>query len=163
LVALLAPEEAARWQSLLVEIAPRAYALSCRHRVSYRFKQIAIRHAAKNNAAVRMDKAFADILEEFVMLFAVVDPIGSIPVFLAIAASLSAEKHASIAIKAVVIAWSILMFFIVFGQVFLEAIGISLVSFQLAGSLVLLLFGLNMIFGEARPDSEIGLAIKSDV
>lgn len=110
-----------------------------------------------------MDAAITDILEEFVMLFAVVDPIGSIPVFLAIAASLPAEKHASIAIRAVLIAWAVLLFFIVFGQIFLEAIGVSLLSFQLAGSLVLLLFGLNMIFGEARPEGEVTLTTKSDV
>lgn len=110
-----------------------------------------------------MEKSLAHIMEEFAMLFAVVDPIGTIPVFLAIVISLPEEKRSSVAFKAVLIAGSLLLFFIAFGQMFLEAIGVSLSSFQLAGSLVLLLFGLNMIFGEARQDSEIGLAEKSDV
>ncbi len=47
----------------------------------------------------------------------------------------------------------ILLVFIVIGQPVLEALGIDLASFQIAGGLVLLIIGLRMIFEEVRDAS----------
>lgn len=95
------------------------------------------------------------MLREFVTLWVVIDPVGTIPVFLAATSGLSTAARRSVALRAVAVATGILMFFIVFGQLLIEALGISLVSFQIAGSIVLLLFALSMIFGTAKPDQEI--------
>ena len=104
-----------------------------------------------------------DLFHEFSLLFAVIDPIGSVPVFIAAAAFVPVERRRSVAIKSVMISAMILVFFIVLGQLFLEAVGVSLVSFQLAGAVVLFLFGLNMIFGNSKPEEISGLAEKSDL
>jgi multiple antibiotic resistance protein len=93
-----------------------------------------------------------EILTDFVTLLVVVNPLGKLSVFLAITAGLPPERRHAIALRAVLIAFGVLLFFIVCGQILLEALGIRIESFQLAGSLVLLLFGLQMVFDTvARP------------
>ena len=53
----------------------------------------------------------------------------------------------AVAAYAIAISFAVLLFFIVGGQFLLEALKIPMSSFQLAGSLVLLLFGLKMVLG----------------
>lgn len=48
----------------------------------------------------------------------------------------------------------VLLFFLIAGQLLLEAMQIPLPAFQAAGGLVLLLFALSMIFGESKPEQE---------
>lgn len=98
---------------------------------------------------------FDSLAVQFVVLWAVIDPIGSIPVYLAKTIGLPIEDRRKIARNAVVISAGILMFFLVGGQMLLEAMQIPLSAFQAAGGLVLLLFALTMIFGESKPEQEI--------
>ncbi|QIM63416.1 MarC family transcriptional regulator [Pasteurellaceae bacterium Orientalotternb1] len=98
---------------------------------------------------------FDSLVVQFVVLWAVIDPIGSIPVYLAKTIGLSPDDRRKIARNATVIAAGILLFFLVMGQWLLEAMQIPLSAFQIAGGLVLLLFALSMIFGESKPDQEI--------
>ncbi len=49
----------------------------------------------------------------------------------------------------------ILLFFIIAGEIILDAIGIPLSVFQIAGGIVLFLFSLTMIFGDSKPDKEV--------
>lgn len=97
----------------------------------------------------------AQILQEFITLWVVIDPIGTLPVFLAVTVGLSAAARREVAFKAIATAFGVLLFFILVGQIVLEALGLSLGAFQIAGGLVLLLFSLQMIFGEAKPEAEI--------
>ena len=92
------------------------------------------------------------------VLWAVIDPIGSIPVYLTKTVGLSVEDRRKIALKAVMISAGILIFFLIAGQALLEAMQIPLTAFQIAGGLVLLLFALTMIFGEGKPEQEIRLS-----
>ena len=94
------------------------------------------------------------IIKEFIALWVVIDPIGSIPVFIAVTAGLSAAAQRKVAIKAIAVSAAILLFFLVGGQVLLEALDIHLAAFQIAGGIVLLLFALTMIFGESKVDEE---------
>ncbi|WGE88502.1 MarC family protein [Actinobacillus equuli subsp. haemolyticus] len=98
---------------------------------------------------------FDSLAVQFVVLWAVIDPIGSIPVYLAKTIGLPIEDRRKIARNAVVISAGILMFFLVGGQMLLEAMQIPLAAFQAAGGLVLLLFSLTMIFGESKPEQEM--------
>ncbi|NQW10675.1 MAG: MarC family protein [Alphaproteobacteria bacterium] len=91
------------------------------------------------------------IIEQFVMLWVVIDPIGTIPVFVAVTAGLTAPQRAKVALRAAVIAAGILLVFLVGGQFLIDALDISLPAFQIAGGLVLFLFALTMIFGELNP------------
>ena len=101
---------------------------------------------------------FDSLVVQFVVLWAVIDPIGSIPVYLTKTVSLSVEDRRKIALKAVMISAGILIFFLIAGQALLEAMQIPLTAFQIAGGLVLLLFALTMIFGEGKPEQEIKLS-----
>lgn len=101
---------------------------------------------------------FDSLVVQFVVLWAVIDPIGSIPVYLTKTVGLSVEDRRKIALKAVMISAGILIFFLIAGQALLEAMQIPLTAFQIAGGLVLLLFALTMIFGEGKPEQEIKLS-----
>ena len=103
----------------------------------------------------------ADRLSEFVTLWVVIDPIGSLPVFLAIAATRSRQDARVIAIHAVLVAFGILVFFTILGQFLLQQINVPLTAFQIAGGIVLFIFALQMIFGEAKAENDDALAAQS--
>ncbi|GEP55575.1 UPF0056 inner membrane protein [Reyranella soli] len=90
---------------------------------------------------------------EFVTLLVILDPIATIPLFLVAAEGLDRRGSLLVAFYAMVISFLVLMFFIVAGQFLLAALKIPIASFQLAGSLVLLLFGVKMVLG--RMDEQL--------
>ena len=94
------------------------------------------------------------LLEEFVTLWVVIDPIGTVPVFVAVTAHLSAADGRRIALHAFLAACGVLLFFLLCGQLLIDALGISLPAFQIAGGLILFLFALTMIFGTSKPEEE---------
>lgn len=94
------------------------------------------------------------LLEHFVTLWVVIDPIGTIPVFIAVTAGLGAAARRKTAFLAALISAGVLLFFLIFGQVVIEALDIGLNSFQVAGGIILFLFALTMIFGESKQDVE---------
>ncbi|RBP93689.1 multiple antibiotic resistance protein [Rhodobacter sp. 140A] len=100
----------------------------------------------------------AQLLQEFITLWVVIDPIGTLPVFLAVTAGMSAGQRRAVAIRAVVVSFVVLTLFIVLGQVVLDALGLALPAFQIAGGIVLFLFALTMIFGHSKPEEEIAEA-----
>lgn len=97
----------------------------------------------------------SDILATFIFFFAVIDPIGTVPVFISVTKRYEEKIKRKIALRAVIVSALILVFFVVAGEVILTAINIPLAAFQVAGGIVLLLFGLSMIFGESKPEEEM--------
>ncbi|AZV79653.1 MarC family protein [Parasedimentitalea marina] len=95
-----------------------------------------------------------DLLERFITLWVVIDPIGTIPVFIAVTAGMAAPDRRKTALLATVVSIAVLLFFLMFGQLLIDALGISLLSFQVAGGVVLFLFALTMIFGDSKPASD---------
>lgn len=93
-------------------------------------------------------------VKEFITLWVVIDPIGTIPVFLAITAGLSAAQQKMIALRATMTAGLILVFFIIGGQILMEGLNIHLEAFQIAGGIVLFMFATTMIFGDGKPAAE---------
>ena len=93
-------------------------------------------------------------LREFISIWVVVDPIGTIPVFIAVTAGMSAHLQRRIALKSTFIATVILLLFIVGGQVLMEGLDIHLEAFQIAGGIVLFMFATTMIFGDGKPALE---------
>lgn len=96
-----------------------------------------------------------ELLNEFVLLWAVVDPIGTVPVFIAVAAAMPQQDQRRLAIKSILVASGVLLFFGVAGEALLQAMDLPLASFQVAGGVVLFMFASTMIFGPSKPDDEI--------
>lgn len=103
------------------------------------------------------------LIQDFLIIWATIDPLGTMALFAALTAHLTPEKRKATAIKAIIYAGSVLLGAIIIGQIVLGAMGIRLVSFQLAGGIILFLFGLQMIFGSgsenANRDSEHDMAV----
>jgi multiple antibiotic resistance protein len=96
-----------------------------------------------------------DLIATFIFFFAVIDPIGTVPVFIAVTSRFEDQIKRKIAVKATLVSAAILLFFVVAGEVILTAIEIPLSAFQIAGGIVLFLFALSMIFGESKPEEEL--------
>lgn len=94
------------------------------------------------------------LIKTFIFLFAVIDPLGSIPVFLEATKQFDDASKKRIAINASVIAACVLFFFIAVGQIIMEAMQITLSAFQISGGVILFLFSLTMVFGEGKPEEE---------
>lgn len=98
-----------------------------------------------------------DFIAVFITFFAVVDPIGTVPVFIAVTDQYNDKTKRRIALLATVVSACILLFFLMIGEFVLTALAIPLPAFQISGGIVLFLFALNMIFGDSKPDEEIKL------
>ncbi len=85
-------------------------------------------------------------IQDALIIWATIDPIGTMALFAALTARLSPAERRRTAFKAIAYAAAVLIGSIVIGQVLLSAMGIRLMSFQLGGGIILFLFGLRMIF-----------------
>ncbi|HBG30011.1 MarC family protein [Candidatus Macondimonas diazotrophica] len=97
-----------------------------------------------------MDK----LLQDALIIWATVDPIGTLAIFTGLTSGLDAAQRRCTAIRAVAYATAVLIGAIVVGQLLLTAMGIRLISFQLGGGIILFLFGLQMIFGSGLSSGE---------
>ncbi|MBB3166840.1 MarC family protein [Simiduia aestuariiviva] len=86
-------------------------------------------------------------LQDALIIWATIDPIGTMAIFVSITAELSAQERQQAAKRTVLYAGAVLIGAIVIGQLLLTAMGIRLISLQLGGGIILFLFGLQMIFG----------------
>ena len=100
------------------------------------------------------------IIEKFIkdalILWATIDPIGTLAIFASLTASLTPKERFKTAVKAISYSAIILIGAVVIGQILLSAMGISLVSLQVAGGIILFIFSLQMIFGDALAFSSGG-------
>ena len=90
---------------------------------------------------------YADYVDDLITLFVVLDPVGSVPIFLNATEQLDARDRPKVAVVGVLVSLLVLMFFLYLAQYALEAMHISIPAFRIAGAAVLFLFALQMIFG----------------
>lgn len=84
-----------------------------------------------------------EIVAAFMVLFAIIDIFGSIPIIL----SIKAKTGNVNALKTTLVAYGIMLLFLFIGEPLLGIFGVDISSFAIAGSFVLLLIGLEMILG----------------
>jgi multiple antibiotic resistance protein len=82
----------------------------------------------------------------FVTFFVVIDPPGCAPIFASLTAGADAVHRRMMALRSTAIAAAILLFFALFGEDLLDALGISLAAFRIAGGIMLFLIALEMVF-----------------
>ena len=93
-------------------------------------------------------------LKSFLTLFVVMDPVGLVPVFLALAGERSPQEQARIARKAVLVAAGLLTFFYFFGRELLSYLGISLDALKVAGGILLFRIATEMVFAHHQRETE---------
>jgi multiple antibiotic resistance protein len=86
----------------------------------------------------------------FVTLFVIMDPPGTVPIFLALTAKMTGKQRVRAARQAVVVAFGVIVAFAVFGQQLLKYLHISLPALQCAGGLLLLLVALELLTGRSE-------------
>jgi MarC family membrane protein len=93
--------------------------------------------------------------EAFVTLFVIMDPLGTVPVFLALTAGRTRRARARAAGQAVLVSLGVIVSFAVFGQQILDYLGIGIPALQGAGGLLLLLVALDLLTGRAEDPQQI--------
>jgi multiple antibiotic resistance protein len=86
---------------------------------------------------------FKDIISAFIVLFAVIDVTGSLPIFV----DLRTKHQAFSPLKASFFSLLILLMFFFVGEGILNLFNVDISSFAVAGSLVLFVLGCEMTFG----------------
>ena len=100
--------------------------------------------------------------EVFVTLFVIMDPIGTIPIFLSLTRGRSAATIRRAAWQAVAVSFGVICAFAFFGQAILDYLHISLPALKAAGGLLLLLVALELLTGkEETPtaNSDVNVAL----
>lgn len=90
-----------------------------------------------------MEHSFASAT---ILLLLITDPLGNIPIFVNALKAVPAARRARVILREVLIAFAVLLGFMFAGDVFLQALGLTDVSLQIGGALVLFLIALRMIF-----------------
>jgi MarC family membrane protein len=90
-----------------------------------------------------MDHSF---LSAFVLLLLVLDPFGSLPIFISVLGGVEPQRRNRVALREVAIAFAVLMAFMVGGQGFLDLMRLSERSLEVAGGVILLVIAMKMVF-----------------
>lgn len=90
-----------------------------------------------------MDHSF---ISAFVLLLLVLDPFGSLPIFVSVMSGVPQERRRRVALREVVIAFGVLLAFMLAGQGFLSLMRLSERSLEVAGGVILLIIAIRMIF-----------------
>ena len=84
----------------------------------------------------------------FVTVFALVDPIGALPFFVALTEGFSEADRAVVIRRAVLVLGTILMVFAILGTFLFAAFGLTLAAFEIAGGVLLFMVAYDMLHGE---------------
>jgi multiple antibiotic resistance protein len=87
-------------------------------------------------------------------IFFLVDPFAALPTFLAVTAGADRLRRRGMAWKASLTAWVVLTAFAVAGKYLFQVFGITLPAFEIAGGVILLLIGLDMLEAKRSPTQE---------
>jgi MarC family membrane protein len=93
--------------------------------------------------AAPMDHSF---VSAFVLLLLVLDPLGSLPIFIPIMRSVAPQRRRWVAVREVGVAFAVLFAFMFFGEGFLHVMRLSERSLEVAGGVILLMVAIRMIF-----------------
>jgi MarC family membrane protein len=90
-----------------------------------------------------MDHTF---LSALVLLLLVLDPFGSLPIFISVMHEVAPERRLRVALRESALAFGVLMAFMLTGQTFLTLMRLSERSLEVAGGVILLIIAMRMIF-----------------
>jgi multiple antibiotic resistance protein len=88
----------------------------------------------------------SSLIDTFIVLFVVIDPIGLAPIFGSITHGASALARKRMALRGTMVAAVLLVVFVFVGAPLLASLGISMPAFQIAGGVLLFLIAVDMVF-----------------
>jgi len=106
---------------------------------------------------------FGDLLRSTIALFVVIDPVGSVPLFIIITQKMERAERASVTKTAIITAAGLLFAFAVAGTQILSVFGITVSSFMVAGGVLLFIVAIELLthsewrFGAAGAQGESGV------
>jgi multiple antibiotic resistance protein len=90
------------------------------------------------------------LAEVFITLFVIMDPPGTVPIFLGLTGAMTSRQRHRAARQAILVAFGVVVSFAVFGQQLLSYMHISLPALQASGGLLLLLVAMELLTGKSE-------------
>lgn len=98
------------------------------------------------------------MLETFIVasttFFATIGPLDVVAMFAGLTATETQQHRRRMALRGILISASILIFFALIGELLLSSLGISLAALKVSGGILLILIGIEMVFGHSDDDHE---------
>jgi multiple antibiotic resistance protein len=94
--------------------------------------------------------------EVFITLFVIMDPPGTVPIFLGLTGAMTARQRNHAARQAILVAFGVIVSFALFGQQLLSYMHISLPALQASGGLLLLLVAMELLTGKMEEPEPSG-------
>lgn len=101
-----------------------------------------------------------NLVKSTIALFVVIDPIGSVPLFIALTEKMRKDERKAVSKTAIVTAAALLVVFAVAGTQILDIFGITIFSFMIAGGVLLFIVSIELLthgvwrFGSGRVEEE---------
>jgi multiple antibiotic resistance protein len=96
----------------------------------------------------------AFVTKAFVTLFVIIDPIGLVPLFIALVNKRTPEEQTQIAQRAILVSAGILLVFTLSGAFLLRYLDISMEAFQVTAGILLFKIGIDMVFAQRERETE---------
>ena len=90
------------------------------------------------------------LAEVFITLFVIMDPPGTVPIFLGLTGAMTGRQRRRAARQAILVAFGVVVSFALFGQQLLSYMRISLPALQASGGLLLLLVAMELLTGRSE-------------
>lgn len=87
-----------------------------------------------------------EVLTAATTLFLIMDPLGNVPVFISMLKNVAPERRRLVLIRELVIAYLVMLLFLIAGQHLLKFLNLKQESISIAGGIVLFLIAIRMIF-----------------
>ncbi len=91
-----------------------------------------------------------EVIKVIVTLFLVMDPLGNIPFFLSVLSPVPETRRRRVIVRELVIAYVVLVVFLLGGGYFIDLMGLHQSSISIAGGIILMIIAIRMIFPIAR-------------
>jgi len=92
----------------------------------------------------------SELLSATILLILVIDPFGNVPLVVSALSSTPAERRIRIVLRECLIAYAVLLVFLVGGHAFLALMHLSEMSLSIAGGVILFLIALRMVFSHTE-------------
>ena len=87
-----------------------------------------------------------EIISTTLVFFLIMDPLGNVPVFLAVLKDVNPERHFKITLRELVIAYIALLVYLFAGRYILHVLNLTTEAITISGGIILFLIALRMIF-----------------